>query len=455
MIRSFSNHFSSHLYERYHKTLARLEKGLESGRFAAYSKQKKTQIWSRLKRYARQLGIALKPGLITACMGAGLFFANNLSAQSFVEKTGTANPLDGISHGYYSFPTFVDIDGDGDQDLFIGSSLDSATIPIVYYKNIGTATAPIFAQQIGNANPFDNVIRMVGIAVPDFADIDGDGDQDAFIWQGDTTFLAYYKNVGTVSAPAFVEQVGAANPLNGINTEYHFFPALADIDGDGDIDISIAGYYGTVKYYRNTGTATSPIFTEQMGAANPFDGFALGYMTPITIADIDGDGDKDLLGAEYYGTLTYYKNTGTPTSPIFMEQTGSANPFDSVDIGDFPTPTCVDIDGDGDQDVFIGEYGAGINYYRNEKISTSFVEPKYTTFRTYPNPTSSVLNLEISGNNIETTNLLLYNIWGQVVFEKEIKAPYNKVKEEIDMSSFPAGIYSLSFGKKVLKVVKE
>lgn len=455
MIHSFTNRFSAYLYEKYNKTLTRLEKGLESGRFVAYSKQKKARIWNRLRRYARQLGIVIKPGLIATCIAAGFLFTNNTSAQPMVEQIGATNPLDGVSHGYYSFPTFVDIDGDGDQDAFIGSAGDSATIPIVYYKNVGTATAPVFTEQTGNANPFTNVIRMTGIAIGDFEDIDGDGDKDAFLWQGDSAFVAYYKNVGTSSAPAFVEQVGAANPLNGINANYSYFTALADIDGDGDIDVCMGGYYGTIAYYKNTGSVSNPAFTEQTGVANPFDGLNLGYNTPITIADIDGDGDKDLLGAEYYGTIKYYKNTGTVSAPIFTEQIGAANPFDGVNIGGFPAPTCVDIDGDGDQDVFIGEYEQSINYYRNDRITTDLDETNHANFMLYPNPTSNILNVEISSSSLEKGKLTIHNIWGQVVFEKEIKDAYSDINEEIDMSAFPTGIYSISFGKQVQKVVKE
>ena len=45
--------------------------------------------------------------------------------------------------------------------------------------------------------------------------------------------------------------------------------------------------------------------------------------------------------------LNYIENTGTSTAPVFVLRTGSANPFDGVDVGDFSAPALADFDGDG------------------------------------------------------------------------------------------------------------
>ena len=346
--------------DNYNKTLARLEKSIRSGRFASYTQQKKRQIWSRLCRYARQLGISVKSSIAAACFAAGLSLALPASAQqTFVQQTGANNPFDAVDVGYYSEPTFVDIDGDGDQDAFIGR--DDGTVH--YFKNTGTAAAPIFIEQTGGANPLNAVSVGYGSA-PVFVDIDGDGDQDFFVGAQDGT-IRYYKNSGTTTVPVFTVQTGVNNPLNSVSVYSYSTAAFVDIDGDGDQDAFIGQDDGTVSYYKNTGTAIAPVFTLQAGAANPLNGVDVGYYSAPAFVDIDGDGDKDAFIGADDGTLHYYKNTGTSAAPVFTLQSGANDPFNGVDIGALAVPGFVDIDGDGDQDVFIGEVYGSIIYYKN------------------------------------------------------------------------------------------
>ena len=58
-------------------------------------------------------------------------------------------------------------------------------------------------------------------------------------------------------------------------------------------------------------------------------------------------GDLDLVVGKFDGMLTYMENTGTSTAPVFVQQTGTANPFDGFDVGDYSTPALGDFDGDG------------------------------------------------------------------------------------------------------------
>ncbi|WP_246844039.1 VCBS repeat-containing protein, partial [Hydrocoleum sp. CS-953] len=89
-------------------------------------------------------------------------------AITFEERTGTANPFNGVDVGFNSTPTFADIDGDGDLDVFIGESDRN----INYFENDGSGN---FTEVTGSGNPLNNV--NVGVSsAPTFADIDGDGD---------------------------------------------------------------------------------------------------------------------------------------------------------------------------------------------------------------------------------------------------------------------------------------
>ena len=58
-------------------------------------------------------------------------------------------------------------------------------------------------------------------------------------------------------------------------------------------------------------------------------------------------GDLDLVVGEEGGKLTYIENTGTSTAPVFVQRTGSANPFDGIDVGYYTAPALGDLDGDG------------------------------------------------------------------------------------------------------------
>lgn len=54
---------------------------------------------------------------------------------------------------------------------------------------------------------------------------------------------------------------------------------------------------------------------------------------------------------------------------IFTQHTGTANPFDGVDVGFVGAPSFVDVDADGDMDAFIGEYGGSIRFFENTHCS--------------------------------------------------------------------------------------
>ncbi|PZD74996.1 Leukotoxin [Acaryochloris thomasi RCC1774] len=272
---------------------------------------------------------------------------------SFNEQTGTNNPFDGIDAGIEGDPTLVDVDGDGDFDLVAGDS-DGA---LRYFENTGGATTPSYSEQTGTNNPF-NGIDVGDDSSPAFADIDGDSDLDLLVGGNNGGVqLEYFENIGSATNPSFSAQTGTNNPLGRLSVGYDNSPTFADIDGDGDFDLVVGDDTNQLSYFENTGSATSPSFSQITGTNNPFEGIGQGINSSPTLVDVDGDGDLDLVVGNGNYTLSYFENIGSATNPSFSAQTGTNNPFDGLNFGSAfgsVTPTFADVDGDGNLDLVSG-----------------------------------------------------------------------------------------------------
>src|SRR5262249_10970899 len=157
----------------------------------------------------------------------------------------------------------------------------------------------------------------------------------------------------------------------GIDVGRYSAPALGDVDGDGDLDLLLGAEDGTLLYFKNTGSATGPAYTKQTGSANPFDGFDVGDISLPALGDVDGDGDLDMLVAAADRPLPYFKNTVSATSPVYPQQTGSALSFDGFDVGGSSAPALGDVDGDGDLDALVGAADGKLVYLENTGSATS------------------------------------------------------------------------------------
>jgi hypothetical protein len=170
-------------------------------------------------------------------------------------------------------------------------------------------------------------------------------------------YLAIAPSVQAIGVGQFAEVLGNANPLEEVNAIVGGMskPAAIDIDNDGDLDMFTGETKGIIRYFENIGSINSPSFVEHPDATNPFDGVDIGSHSAPVFADIDGDGDFDVLVGEYDGNINYFENTGTVNQPSFVQRTATANPFDGIDVGTISIPSFSDIDNDGDFDVFVGK----------------------------------------------------------------------------------------------------
>ena len=129
----------------------------------------------------------------------------------------------------------------------------------------------------------------------------------------------------------FTPGTGAANPLDGV---------LAARRARRPLPTWMATATWTRWWAQPTarcGTSRTPARRSRrstsIATANPFDGIDVGSQSAPAFADLDGDGDLDLVVGAGDGTLSNFENTGTASAPVYVAQTGAANPFDGVDVG--------------------------------------------------------------------------------------------------------------------------
>ncbi|MEQ8211053.1 MAG: FG-GAP-like repeat-containing protein [Lacipirellulaceae bacterium] len=240
--------------------------------------------------------------------------------------------------------TAADLDGDGFTDVIATSGTDG---DLVWYNNHGT-TGNFF-----QGNPFKKTIDsgLTGAYDVTVGDLDADGDLDLLAsGRSGSGTIAWYENGGE-SDPTFTRHVLEMPPTAED-------VAIGDIDNDGDLDVSYVSSNNNRRVWRANLAIHSGI-TINSQAEVTIDGIFFGAVS-VTTADIDGDGDLDVLGAAFAADdITWWENTVGDGS-AWAEHTidGSFNGAASV--------RTADVDGDGDLDVLGAAFAADdITWWEN------------------------------------------------------------------------------------------
>jgi len=280
------------------------------------------------------------------------FYRNDGTADS-ASWTLVSENYDSIDVGIFAKPTFVDIDGDSDFDMFIGENDGN----INFYRNDGTADSASWNLVTEN---YDS-ITVGSQSAPTFVDIDADSDFDMFI--GDAAGnINFYLNIGTQNSPSwtFITENFITIDVGGGSD-----PAFIDIDADSDFDMFIGEGKGNINFYRNDGTENFPSWTF---VTEEYDSIDVGEIPASAFVDIDGDSDFDMFIGENDGNINFYRNDGTADSVSWNLVTEN---YESIDVGSHASPAFVDIDADSDFDMFIGKGDGNINFYRNDGTADS------------------------------------------------------------------------------------
>lgn len=308
-------------------------------------------------------------------------------------------PLSNITAGL----ALADFNGDGNMDF----ATCSFPVGISVNTNMGNET---FAEQIVNLTVYDDVIDLASM------DIDSDGDIDIIAYSSDPFNLYAFENNG-YGIFSYKNKICKLNGAIGIQ--------VADFNNDNKMDfITAKNIIG--EYY--IGFNDGNTFTVKQVDV-PY------YHVFFDLADIDGDGDIDLIcsSLDYSEGITIMKNDGTGAFTV------SETFFINKPIVLF-APN--DIDNDGDLDIVCANksniglftlYNGAAPADEVEEVPTDIKNGSLFNIHLYPNPSNDYINID-SPDVIQ--EIIVYNVLGEEVLRS------NHTKQ-INVSALASGIYNI------------
>lgn len=237
----------------------------------------------------------------------------------------------------FSSAALVDVDGNGVDDIVIGGD-SSAGAPVDHrggmVRAIDGSGRPLWEHRV------DDIVR----GAPSVGDIDGDGRPDIVFGGGDHWGGADSTKVYALELDGRLK-AGWPQSTDGVTNAS---PTLADLDGDGRLDVAI----GTFDSRHGRGAGGSVFAWNGTGGRLPGFPRASGggvVLAQLVTADLDGDGGQDLLVPTGGAVFAYSGKTG---ARLFSLAEGTGTGFQS-------SPLIADVDGNGLLDVVLAGFRGG------------------------------------------------------------------------------------------------
>ncbi|REG88717.1 FG-GAP repeat domain-containing protein [Algoriphagus antarcticus] len=286
-------------------------------------------------------------------------------------------------------PNFADFDGDGDLDLICGEFLDRIT----YFENIGTRQEPNYKEGVFLKNDAGLIKMDLEMIIPVAVDWDKDGHVDLVVGDEDGR-VALVRNTGKqidkvpqFESPKYFRQQSDNLKFGALAT-----PVSVDWDNDGDEDIITGNSAGYFAFIENLGRGVKPVWKEpkllevsgepiriQAGENGSIQGPAeakWGYTT-LSVADWDGDGNKDIIFNSIWGKIEWIRNTGSgleAPKPIKVNRGSEAatspawnwwkSAPDELVTQWRTTPYAIDWDKDGVMDLVMLDFEGYLSFFK-------------------------------------------------------------------------------------------
>ena len=353
-----------------------------------------------------------------------------------------------------AIPTFCDIDNDDDLDFFAVNLIGTVS----FYENIGLIDEkPTFNfitsdwEDISIVGQFRHGANAINF-------IDLDNDQDFELVWGDYYQSSLYIiwNLGTPNSPD-MDNINFSTYFpeeNPINTTGRNMPSFTDIDLDGDQDlfITVLGGTGGIQLMNNFYFYENIGIQEESNYILKTDNFlnTIDYLSDVspTLIDIDGDQDLDLFIGQKFSTDSSPFNGRIK---FFLNIGNNQNPvfslydeeFLGTDLGTNLCPHFGDIDMDGDFDLLIGTYSGDIKIFENigNKYEYNFIY--HSTIETDSNLWFSVPALYDIDSDSDL-DIVLGNIYGNLRLYKQ-EEPFLFNLDEAQILDINVGYYSAPY----------